>query len=101
MNKCCLKRVRPEAVRLGSSSVVRALALRFGDSALKTHSAHSLNLILVIPGSTSRLHLQIVNWFASVQLGFLTVIVTVSFRWLYFTGPEKPASMGSGQLNIM
>ena len=37
--------------------VVRALALRFGDPGFKTHSDHSLNLILVVPGSTSQLHL--------------------------------------------
>ena len=43
----------------------------------KTRSDHSLNLFLVVPGSTSQLHLQIANWFASGQLGFLTVVVVV------------------------
>ena len=38
--------------------VVRALALRSGDpGGFKTRSDHSLNLILVVPGSTSQLHL--------------------------------------------
>ena len=37
--------------------VVRTLALRSGDPGFKTRSDHSLNLILVVPGSTSRLHL--------------------------------------------
>ena len=37
--------------------VVRALALRSGDPGFKTRSNHSLNLILVVPGSTSQLHL--------------------------------------------
>ena len=37
--------------------VVRALALRSRDPGFKTHSDHSLNLILVVPGSTSQLHL--------------------------------------------
>ena len=37
--------------------VVRALALRSGDPGFKTRSDHSLNLILVVPGSTSQLHL--------------------------------------------
>ena len=37
--------------------VVRALALRSGDLWFKTRSNHSLNLILVVPGSTSQLHL--------------------------------------------
>ena len=39
------------------SLVVRALALRSGDPGFKTRSDHSLNLILVVPGSTSQLHL--------------------------------------------
>ena len=37
--------------------VVRALALRSADPGFKTRSDHSLNLILVVPGSTSQLHL--------------------------------------------
>ena len=57
--------------------VVRALALRSGDSGFKTRSDHSLNLFLVVPGSTSQRHLQIANWFASGRLGFLTVVVVV------------------------
>ena len=43
----------------------------------KTRSNHSLNLFLVVPGSASQMHLQIVNLFASGQLGFLTVVVVV------------------------
>ena len=49
--------------------MVRAFSLRRSD--------HSLNLILVVPGSTSQLHLKIANWFASGQLAFLTVVVVV------------------------
>ena len=39
--------------------VVRVLTLRSGDPRFKTRSDgdHSLNLILVVPGSTSQLHL--------------------------------------------
>ena len=37
--------------------VVRALAFRSGDPGFKTRSDHSLNLIMVVPGSTSQLHL--------------------------------------------
>ena len=37
--------------------VVRALALKSGDPGFKTRSDHSLNLFLVVPGSTSQLHL--------------------------------------------
>ena len=57
--------------------VVRALALRSGDPGFKIRSDHSLNLFLVVPGSTFQLHLQVANWFASGQLGFLTVVVVV------------------------
>ena len=71
--------------------VVRALALRAGDPGLKTRSDHSLNLFLVVPGSTSQLHLYIANWFASGQLGFLTVVVVVFCCFVdCFIGPEKP-----------
>ena len=37
--------------------VVRVLALRSGDPGFKTRSDHWLNLFLVVPGSTSQLHL--------------------------------------------
>ena len=37
--------------------VVRALVLRSADPGFKTRSDHSLNLILVVPGSASQLHL--------------------------------------------
>ena len=57
--------------------MVRALALRSGYPGFKTRSDHSLNLILVVLGSNSLLHLYIANWFASSQLGFLTVVVVV------------------------
>ena len=46
--------------------MVRALALRSGDPRFKTRSDLSLNLIVVVLGSSSLLH-----WFASGQLGFL------------------------------
>ena len=57
--------------------MVRALALRSGVPGFKTRSDHSMNLFVLVPGSTSQLHLQIANWFASGQLGFLTVVVVV------------------------
>ena len=44
-------------VRRQCGPVVRALALRSGDPGFKTRSDHSLNLILVVPGSTCQLHL--------------------------------------------
>ena len=69
--------------------MVRALALRSGDPGFKTRSDHSLNLFLVVPGSTSQLHLSIANWFASGQLEFLTVVVFCCFVDC-FIGPEKP-----------
>ena len=37
--------------------MVRALALSSEDPGFKTRSEHSLNLFLVVPGSTSQLHL--------------------------------------------
>ena len=60
--------------------VVRALALRPGDPGFKTRFDHWLNLFLVVPGSTSRLHLSIANWFAFGKLGFLTVVVECSVQ---------------------
>ena len=57
--------------------MVRTLVLRSGVHGFKIRSDHSLNLILIVPGSTSRLHLYIANWFASGQLGFLTVVVVL------------------------
>ena len=87
-----------------SGPVFRALALRFGDSRFKTRSDHSLNLILVVPDSTSQLYLQIANQLASGQLGFLTVVVVVVvvvlFRhFVVFHWPWN-APMGSGQLSM-
>ena len=41
----------------GKCLVVRALALKSGDPGFKTRSDHWLDLILVVPGSTSQLHL--------------------------------------------
>ena len=74
--------------------MVGALALRSGDPGFKTRSDHSLNLFLVVPGSTSQLHLLIANWFDSGQLGFLTVVVVVVVVFCCFVdcfiGPEKP-----------
>ena len=90
------------AAKLQCGPVVRALALRSGDPGFKTRSYHSLNLFLVVPGSTSQLHLyKIANWFASGQLGFLTVVVVVVFCCFVdcFIGPEKPL-WGSGQLSM-
>ena len=55
--------------------MVKTLALRSGVPGFKTRSDHSLNLFLVVHDSTSRPHLSIVNWFASGQLGLLTVVV--------------------------
>ena len=60
--------------------MVRGLALGSRGPGFKTRSDHLLNLILVVPGSTSQLHLQTANWFASGQLGFLTVVVVILFR---------------------
>ena len=54
--------------------MVRALALRSGYPGFKTRFDHSLIFFLVVPCSTSQLHL-----FASAQLGFLTVVVVVVF----------------------
>ena len=51
------------------------LALRSGDPGFKTGSNLSLNLILVVPGSTWQLHLYF-NWFAS---GFSIVVVVGLF----------------------
>ena len=78
--------------------VVTALALRSGDPGFKTRSDHSLNLILVVPASTSQPHLKIANWFASSQLGFLTVVVLFC-HFVVFQWPWK-APMGSGQLSM-
>ena len=48
-----MKRVRRQC-----DPMVRALALlRSGDPGFKTRCDHSLNLFLVVPGSTSQLHL--------------------------------------------
>ena len=52
----------------------------------KTRSDHSLNLFLVVPGSTSQLYLQKGNWFASGQL----LLLFCSVVSLCFVGPEKP-----------
>ena len=51
-----MKEVKREG-RRQCGPVVRALALRSGDPRFKTRSDHSLNLFLVVPGSTSQLHL--------------------------------------------
>ena len=49
--------VKPEVKWRQCGPVVGALALRSGDPGFKTRSNHSLNLFLVVPGSTSPLHL--------------------------------------------
>ena len=64
--KCNLKELTTKSAHFASDRslvwrqcglVVRALALRSGDPGFKTRSDHSLNLILVVPDSTSQLHL--------------------------------------------
>ena len=60
-------------VQCGREAVVRTLALRWGVPGFKTHSDHSLNLFRVVGGST---------WFASCQLGFLTVVIVVLCRFV-------------------
>ena len=54
---------RSNSTTLQCGPVVMALALRSGYPGFKTRSDHLLNLCLVVPGSTSRLHLLIHNWF--------------------------------------
>ena len=58
---CNNNRLADEVMGRKCGPVVRALALRSGDPGFKTRSDHSLNLILVVPGSTSRLDLKIAN----------------------------------------
>ena len=52
--------------------VVRALDLKSGDPKFKSCSDHQVDLFQVVLGSTPQLHLNIVNWSTSCQLGFLT-----------------------------
>ena len=52
-----LKEFRMFVRRRQCGPEVRALSLRSGDPGFTTHSDHLLNLILVVPGSTSQLHL--------------------------------------------
>ena len=56
-NKCCFHVVNMLFSSDRPGPVVRALALISEDPGFKTRSDHSLNLILVVPGSTSQLHL--------------------------------------------
>ena len=91
--------IQCDLIKRQCGPVVRVLALRSGDPRFKTRSDCSLNLILVVPGSTSQLHLWIANWFASGQLGFLTVIVVLFRRFVVFHWPWK-APMGSGKLSM-
>ena len=64
-------------------------ASQTGDPGFKTRqSDHSLNLILVVPGSSSQLHLQITDWFAFGQSGFLTVVVVLFRRFVVFQWPS-------------
>ena len=72
------------------------------DACLEIRSSdHSLNLILKVPGSTSRPHFQIANWFASSQLGFLTVVVVVVFfRFVHCVSLALKSPYGSGQLSM-
>ena len=55
------------------------LDLKPGNPKFTSRSDHQLNLLQVIPGSTPRLHLNIANWYASCQLGFLTCSVHVLY----------------------
>ena len=80
--------------------VVRALALRSGDPGFKTRSDHSLNLILVVPGSTSPAALVNSQLVCLRPVGILNscCCCVLLFRWL-FHWPWK-APMGSGQLSM-
>ena len=80
--------------------MVRALALRSGDPGFKTRSNHSLNLILVVPGSTSQLRLKIADWFASGQLGFLTVVVVLFCRFVEFHWPPMGSPYGKRSIKF-
>ena len=55
--KSALRNMQGGSVRRQCGPVVRVLALRSGDPGFKTRSDHSLNLFLVVRGSTSQLHL--------------------------------------------
>ena len=69
--------------------MVRMLALRSGVPKFKTRSDHSLNLFLVVPGSTSPPPLVCLR-FASGHLGFLTVVVIVFCHFVdCYIGTEK------------
>ena len=57
--------------------MVRALALKCGDPVFKTGSDQLFNLILVVPGSTSRPHLQITNWSTSDQSRIFRAVLTI------------------------
>ena len=58
--------------------MVQAPDLKYGDPEFKTRSDQQLELFQVVSGSTPRLRLYKDNWFASCQLGFLTI-------WVYFS----------------
>ena len=62
----------PQSIGRQCGRVVRARALRSRDPGLC--SDHPLNLFQVVPGSTSWHTCKIANWFASCQLGFLTIV---------------------------
>ena len=76
-------------------SYIRAIALRSGAPGFKTCSDHSLNLILVVP---SLPYWKIPNWFASGQLGFLTVVVECSVVSLIVFHLPRKVPMGSDKL---
>ena len=46
-------------LKLGKRAVVMTFALRFPDPEFKTLSDHSLNLFLVVPGSTALVNSQL------------------------------------------
>ena len=66
--------------------MVWALALRSGDPGFKTPSDHQSNLILVVPGLTSLLHLYTNSQLVCLQpVEF--VVVDLFCRFICFIGP--------------
>ena len=73
--------------------MVRVLSLKCGDPVFKTGSDQLFNLILVVPGSTSRPQLQITNWPTSDQSRILRAVLSIviahtrysPFPWVLLT----------------
>ena len=76
-------------------SVVRALALKSGNPGLKPSSHHKLKFDAGGPRFNFSASLEIINWFASGQLVFLTVVFVVVALLISFHWPRK-ACMGGG-----